>query len=466
MSTSVEAILEELQGPLTQQQAEAIWARGKEAVIMALMLLSAQASQGSPGPDGGPNTPPASVPTYQKPTRNGRRRKPGAKPGHPGRRRAQPQDVNRRVKHPAVKRCPDCGGPVCKPTSYRKRYIEDIPEVFPEVTEHTIPRQWCPRCRKQVEPVVDSAMPKAALGHRMVALTAWLHYGLGVTLSQVVSILSEHVHMGVSQGGLVAAWQRLGTVLSAWHEQIGEQVKSSGVLHADETGWRVDGTSHWLWCFTTKRATFYMIDRSRGSPALKRFFTEAFQGVLLTDFWSAYGCVACSDHQACLAHLLRELANVDKKDPTPQWLAFSKKLKRLLRDGMRLKARSDLSPDQYASRVDLIDQRLTGLTQWESSDANVQRLVKRLLRYRDSLFTFLDYPDVPSDNNHAEREIRPSVIMRKNSLCNRSDAGAQTQAALMSVYRTLRLRGLEPLDTIVEALKTYVREGVLPHLPS
>lgn len=98
-------------------------------------------------------------------------------------------------------------------------------------------------------------------------------------------------------------------------------------------------------------------------------------------------------------------------------------------------------------------------------DADVKRLIKRLRRYRDALFTFLDHPNAPSDNNHAEREIRPAVIMRKNSYCNRSTNGANTQAILMSVYRTLKLRGLDPLETIVNALKSYVSTGSMPPLP-
>ena len=87
-------------------------------------------------------------------------------------------------------------------------------------------------------------------------------------------------------------------------------------------------------------------------------------------------------------------------------------------------------------------------------------------RYRDALFTFLDHPEVPPDNNHAEREIRPAVIMRKNSLCNRSEDGASVQAIMMSIYRTLKLRGLDPLDTIVAALRQHVSTGVLPPLPT
>jgi transposase len=358
MGTPVKDILKRLHGPLSQEQAEAIWAQGKEAVVLALMQLSAQALGVGTGPESGPNAPPSSVPSYAKPPRRRRGNKPGAKRGHPGRRRVTNAEPTRHVKHPPLKRCPDCGGPVHKPARYRKRCIEDIPEVFPELTEHTIPRQWCPACRREVEPVVDEAMPKASFGHGLVTLSAWLHYGLGVTISQVLSVLSHHVHLELSQGGLVNAWQRLGEVLTPWYEQIGEEVKGSGVLHADETGWRVNGTNHWLWCFTTKGATYYMINRSRGSPALDEFFTETFDGVLITDFWSAYGAVSRADHQACLAHLLRELAHVDEKDGTSHWRAFSKKLRRVLRDGLRLKARSDLSCATRQRRTRLIDRRL------------------------------------------------------------------------------------------------------------
>ncbi len=90
---------------------------------------------------------------------------------------------------------------------------------------------------------------------------------------------------------------------------------------------------------------------------------------------------------------------------------------------------------------------------------------KRLLKHRDGLFTFLDKPEVPFDNNLAERAIRPAVILRKNSQSNRSEHGAATQAVLMSIYRTLRLHGLDPTKTIAAALRTYLQTGELPPLP-
>ncbi len=72
---------------------------------------------------------------------------------------------------------------------------------------------------------------------------------------------------------------------------------------------------------------------------------------------------------------------------------------------------------------------------------------------------------MPADNNHAERQIRPAVIIRKNSQSNRSDDGAATQAILMSIYRTLRLRGLDPNKTIAATLRAYLTSGQLPPLP-
>ncbi|GAG31711.1 unnamed protein product, partial [marine sediment metagenome] len=47
--------------------------------------------------------------------------------------------------------------------------IEDIPEeIEPVVTEHTIWRDYCPQCRKHVEPVVPEALPGATLGHQVI----------------------------------------------------------------------------------------------------------------------------------------------------------------------------------------------------------------------------------------------------------------------------------------------------------
>jgi transposase len=474
MDNKAQALVEAaLQGCLTEAQAEQLAKHlaGSEPALVKFVLLAvvgriAELSaklEASRTAD--PATPSGQVPIYTKPNISRRRRRPGAKPGHEGTRRASPQQIDRKEEH-RLERCPVCGGELQRCAQTRRRIIEDIPEdIRIEATEHTIHRDWCPRCRKHVEPAVPDALPKATLGHRAVALCAWLHYGLGVTIDQIVDVLSFHLHTKLSRGGLAAAWQRLATLLQEWYEQIAREALLSAVLHADETGWRMNGQGYWLWCFANRYCCYYMIDRSRGSPALEKFFTDCFDGTLVTDFWAAYNLISVGDRQRCLPHLLRELERVDRTNRSAQWQAFAKMVRRLVRDGIRLRKRRDFSPERYRSRILLVDRRLMKLAEARYRDPDAKRLAARLLKYSDELFTFLDRPEVPCDNNLAERMLRPAVILRKASQSNRSEKGAATQAILMSVYRTLKLRGHHPIDTLVSALKTYVTTGQLPALP-
>jgi transposase len=459
-----------LLGPhLTAEQAASIFRRGEEAVIFALLSLAKQLAEKQPSasttPD--PSAPSGQAPPYAKPAAKGRAKPRGARPGHPGHRRPAPPRIDRREEH-SLSACPKCHGPVRPCRSSRTRVIEDIPaDITPVVTEHTLPRYWCPHCRDTVEPVVPDALPGATIGLRVVVLSAWLHYLLGVTLAQIIDVFNFHLHFKLTAGGLVQMWRRLREILWAWYLEIQAQALDSAVLHADETGWRVDGKTYWLWCFTTADLTYYLIDRSRGSPALKRFFKQEFAGVLVTDFWSAYNAVVCAHKQKCLPHLLRDIKRTQHyHQPDGDWPAFSKQLKRLIRDSIRLsKRRRELPTERFASRRGRLEDRLRELLARPWGNRHARRLVKRLRRHATELFTFLDHPEVPSDNNHGERQIRPAVIARKNSYANGSEGGAETQAVLMSVFRTLKQRGHNPVSAALDAVRDYLRTGKLPPLP-
>jgi hypothetical protein len=238
----------------------------------------------------------------------------------------------------------------------------------------------------------------------------------------------------------------------------------SAVLNADETGWRVNGKTHWLWCFTSPLVTYYVIDPKRSSEVLVRFLADCFEGTLVSDFFSSYN-VILGDRQACLAHLLRELEEVGKTNFREEWKTFDRVLKRILKDAIRLSRRADREAPDYGHKVRLIRNRLDELIGVNHGDADCRRLVKRLIKHRYSLFTFLDDVRVPFHNNRAERVIRPAVIARKNSFHNTSNQGAWTQAALMTIYRTLKLRGQDPIETIADTLTLFIASGKLSGLP-
>jgi len=458
-------------GPqLTAEQALLIFRQGREAVVFALLTLAKQLAEKQVAPANAPDpsTPSGQTPPYAKPTSKTRAKAKGARLGHPGRRRPTPARIDRREGHTLVT-CPRCHGPVKPGRSSRTRVIEDIPaDITPAVTEHTIHRSWCSECRSTVEPVVTDALPGSTIGPRVVVLSAWLHYLLGTTLARIIDVFNFHLHFELSAGGLVSMWHRLRDVLWAWHRGIQDQALESAVLHADETGWRVNGKAHRLWCFTSTDLTFSMIDRSRGSPASKRFFKKEFAGVSVTDFWGAYDAVACAHKQKCPPHLPRDVKRTQHyHKPEGDWPAFSERLKRLIRDSIRLsKRRKEVSSERFAARRQRLGTRLHDLLAQPWEDRHARRLVKRLRRHEAEVSTSLDPPGVPSDDNHAERQIRPAVMVRKNSYAKGSDDGSETRSVPMSVFRTLKRRGHNPVSAVLAAVRSHLRTGQLPPLPA
>jgi transposase len=465
MNKTPEQIIQDLLDPTTElreEELQQLIAEDPSAAVLVMLELARRVRASLPSPA----TPSGQQPVYTKPPAPKRCSSPGRKPGHPGARRSQPERIDRQIEH-SLEQCPSCATSLrTVKTKTRTRIIIDLPEnIQPVTTEHIIPRGYCPNCKKQVEPPVPDALPNATAGNRLLSLTAHWHYAPGMPISQIVSLLSSHLRFTISSGGLVAMWHRLAQILSPWYEQLIEDTQNSLVLHGDETGWRVNGRTHWLWCFSNTSTTVYFIHSSRGSPALREFFHETFKGTLVTDFWSAYDAIAGCQRQFCLAHLLRELEKVDVRNRSEEWCAFSRKTRRLFRDALRLRRREDFSPETDASRILKLNHRLISLMYEEAQDADVKRLSKRLQKYWDELLVFLDDPTVPPTNNHAEREIRPAVIMRKVIQGNRSDRGARTQAILMTIFRTLKARGCNPADTIVQSLTQYLKTGSLPPFP-
>ena len=229
------------------------------------------------------------------------------------------------------------------------------------------------------------------------------------------------------------------------------------MLNADETGWRISGITHWLWCFASDKWCYFVIDKSRGSPVIKRVLGKLFEGVLICDFWGAYNKISTLATQRCFYHLLTELEKVDKSNKSVAWKSFRKKLGRLLMDAVRISPKkTDLSPAIFNRRKKRFYIRLDQLIDSPREDKDVNRLIKRLIRHRNEFFTFLEYKGVSPYNNHAEQQIRKPVMTRKISHQNRSDPGAETHAIFMSLFRSAELQGLNPVEKILADAKALL----------
>jgi transposase len=72
---------------------------------------------------------------------------------------------------------------------------------------------------------------------------------------------------------------------------------------------------------------------------------------------------------------------------------------------------------------------------------------KRITKYKDYIFTFLDYHDVPPDNNGSERAIRNVKVKQKISGHFKTENGAQIFAIIRSVTDTCIKNGQKVLDS-------------------
>jgi len=453
---------------MNRDEAKAILALPQEKAIHTILALADKAQKYDDIVGGlSPTTPSGMRPPYTKPSHKGRKKRPGRKKGHPGASRLRPEEVDHFKEH-ALARCPECNGPIERPIKTYKRYTEDIPPIEkPEVTEHTVHGYWCSTCKKVVFPTLTDALPKAMIGLRLVVFTAWLHYLVGVSVNNIVKILSVVCRFKISAGGLTQTWVKLARLLESAYDHIGEQISQSGVLNADETGWRLNGITHWLWCFTNKTLCYYLITKSRGSPVIREVLGTIFRGILICDFWGAYNKISALAKQRCFYHLFTELAKVDKSNKSSSWKVFRKALSRLLKDAVRLSQRkAQLSLKQYDSRKRRLHHRLEQILLIpQSGDKDVKRIIKRLKRHKAELFTFLEHENVSPYNNHAEQQMRKPVITRKVSQQNRSEQGAKTQAVLMSLFRTAELKGQNPIEVVLCMAKSALADNAFDQEP-
>lgn len=456
---------------MTREEALGILELPRPQAQAALLVLWEKAEQweglqtkGPPAAEGPvtPTTPSGMTPVYLKPRARRAQKPPGRKKGHAGAWRRAPARIGAKHEH-RLERCPECEGPVGPPIRTHRRIIEDIPEITPEITEHTMHGHWCRRCKKIVTPTVSAALPGATLGLRFIVYTAWLHYCIGMSVGNCVKNAGVALGFAVSPGGLTLAWKNLAGLLQAQYEAIGQTIRHSAVLHADETGWRINGVTFWLWAFATRQYCYYLIDRHRGAAVVQQVLGLLFPGILITDFWGAYNAIGALAKQKCFFHLFTELIKVDKRNPSTEWQRFRRTLARLLKDAVRLGERHHpLDPETYARRKAKLHTRLDEIIDAVFADADAKRLIKRLRRHRQEILTFLDHAEVSPYNNHAEQQMRPAVLTRKISQQNRSEDGAKAHAILMSLFRTAQLQGLHPVEHVLQLARTTLEAKPTP----
>ncbi len=413
----------------------------------------------------------AIVPPFVKPNRPKRRRrhKPGRKQGHEPALRVKPRRIDHHQEvalardQAAKPLCPHCQSRLNQLRRH-KRLVEDLSRSSVKSTCYHTHSGRCPNCNRRVESRAPEQPPAAnvphgQLGINALATAAILRIRHRLPYRQLAQVLLDLPGLSLSPAGIVKQIKRVATWLESKYQDLIRRMRASPHVHADETGWRIDGRNFWLWAFTDPTFTLYHVDESRGSKVPLKLLGKAFGGTVIADFYSAYDRVGAS-RQRCLPHLMREIKDLKAADPSFADCPLSLRLLRWCKEALRLKKQwNDIKAADYDRLAKRLEDRLGKLIEsdWQMHREHPEalRLCKRLSKHRDELTRFLWDRDLEGTNNAAERALRPAVVMRKITGGSRSRQAAVAWAKLASLIRTADQRGLGVFDATKKLIMDY-----------
>ena len=388
-------------------------------------------------------------------------RKPGKRYGRRG-QRPIPRKVDERIEVPCPAVCDrkGCSGAV-RPVDQAKQYQTDLPPVVAHTTEFVVGYGFCLECGKTVQgrhPRQTSDAVRVGnvqIGPRAIAFAGYLKVVGGISYGKVALVMQQVLGLEVARSTLCRAMKRLADKAEPTYDGLVEKIRGSPVVYPDETGWKVGGWRAWLWAFTNKKETVYLIEKGRGYPEAAKVLGSDYSGVIGADGWAPYRRFRQAQMQTCLAHLLRRSGEI-LETATRGAVKFPRAVKAILQSALTVRDRRDagqISVHGAAVARGRLKARMGRLRSGRITNPQNRRFAAHLRRYEDALFRFLERDDVEATNWPAEQAIRPAVVNRKTCAGNRTDTGAKAQAILMSVLRTCHQKSLRSLDVLAQILR-------------
>ena len=240
-----------------------------------------------------------------------------------------------------------------------------------------------------------------------------------VSIDKVREFISELTNgqLQISKGMINGLSKEFSKKTIAEQKEAFSDLLLSPVLNTDFTGCRLNGTNVQVAVCASPDTVMYLARENKGHKGVKGTPIEYYQGVLVHDhdktFYN-YG----SEHQECLAHVLRYLKDGIENEPNLTW---NKQMRELLQEMIHyrnsLDLDADLEPDivaEYEARyLNILDTAKDEYEYEPPSNYYIDgyNLYMRLYKYKESHLLFLHNKNVPSNNNLSERLLR--VLKRK-----------------------------------------------------
>jgi transposase len=413
--------------------------------------------------------------------------------GH-GRRDYSDLDTEEQVHDlpPEQRTCPTCGTAYepfgeesCEQVDWRVRLVRIV---------HRRPtyRRAC-RCRVRgvvCAPPPPKAIAKGRLSIGFLARLLTHKFVLGLPTHRIVAQLAAD-GLDMAEGTLAGVFAALSDLLAPLAKAIEARNAAAAHLHVDETRWHVfeavegkDSNRWWLWVFVADDTTVFRVARSRSLAVLTDHLgLDADAGLdrlpegrtlrLSSDFYAVYqamGAVDGVDSLWCWAHIRRRFVKVRDAHPrlrvwAEAWLELIGALYAAHKAIAAAEPASDahqLATAQFHAAINGIDAERRTQAQLDGLHPAAAKVLATIEREWDGLARHRQYPELPLDNNTAERALRTPVVGRKNFYGSGSVDSAELASRAWTILATAERAGYNPLAYLTSYLDACATNAAKP----
>jgi len=368
--------------------------------------------------------------------------------------------VNQEIECHRPEKCPECGSKTVGdralfPFETRSKVVFDLKFAASGVKRWLIRyssrRYQCRRCQATFF-ADDYRAARPGLGANLSAWAIYHHVALRVSYEDVAQSLNDLFGFSFPPTVVHKIKARLATRYQMTYEKLKSKLRLGSLVHADETKGKVKGQEGYVWAFTNLEEVVYAYTPTRDGNILEAVL-EGFKGVLVSDFYSAYDGVKCPQ-QKCLIHLMRDINDDLFHNPFDEELKqLAQKLVAVLKPIIDTIDKYGLKRFHLHKHKQPVEAYFSYLTGQEFSLELARHYQKRMLKYRDKLFTFLDHDGVPWNNNNAEVAVKLFASRRRFMGASFTEKGIQDYLIFLSIYQTCRNKNVSFLR--------FLRSGLL-----
>jgi transposase len=401
------------------------------------------------------------------------KRKSGGQPGHEGETLKMVAHPDTVVTHPHAL-CAHCRHDLSSEGVERmvKRQVFDLPPIQMQVTEHQAEVKVCPCCKKHSRSAFPTGVnAPTQYGPNVLAHAAYLSSYHLIPVARVREWFADCAGQAVSEGTIERALKQFSDAVAPSLDVIYQGLIRANIVYYDETGFRVNTGLRWLHTACTEYLSYYSVHLKRGSEAMLDIgVLPNSRGWAVHDGLKGYFGFETVRHALCNAHHLRELQFASEQYEAD----WAKQMQKLL---LKMKTHDDVQTltkkrirKLAAEYDDLIRQGLEVFPiqprppdhKGRFAQHPVTNLLIRLRDYREAVLAFIHHPEVPFDNNLAERDLRMMKVKQKISGCFRTWTGAEVFAAVRSYLATARKQGMSMLRA---AYLAFAGTPFIPAIP-